>query len=330
MDATRPEIISYWSLDLRVRNPQPGSDIRVDGDNVNDLIRLDMIRWEWRVPQLYELTPGQAAAATVVPVLETGPLTTSLSLTLDGDRDVVVRGDRIVFRNSALTTVVDQGAGNRVLTEPVDGTENVSLRATVCGVGTETYGAALANLSNDTTVLPVAAHQPFEPSRGANRRLRDFQRVQPIFYLEQDEGFVLLAEAFQSAEERRLIYTLQAVSPDDLGGTKGPTRSIPARQVRATTPAFRLADPGALHTIRAHQDGNLSFGGPGKHGGYLEFWVNGLPLGIRRLPDARFRFRGGPATLYIGGWPRPKAEPLFLTGEIVHINFDPINKCTPC
>ena len=55
----------------------------------------------------------------------------------------------------------------------------------------------------------------------------------------------------------------------------------------------------------------------------------GLPLGVQNLPDARFRFRGGPAELYIGAWPCDGGA-LYLTGEIVHINFDPINKCTPC
>ena len=110
--------------------------------------------------------------------------------------------------------------------------------------------------------------------------------------------------------------------------TNGRHAAIADAQVKATTPAFRLADSGALHTIRAHQDGNLGTRRD-THKGYLEFWVNGLPLGIRRLPDARFRFRGGPARLYIGAWPREDGV-LYLTGEIVHINFDPINKCTPC
>jgi len=193
--------------------------------------------------------------------------------------------------------------------------------------GISDQAARGARRSDDATPLPVAAHQPFERA-GTIKRLRDFQSVQPIFYLEQAVGFVLLAEAFQSAEERRLIYTLRAVTDDTVLETNGHKAAISDAQVKATTPAFRLADSGALHTIRAHQDGNLGTRRD-THKGYLEFWVNGLPLGIRRLPDARFRFRGGPARLYIGAWPREDGA-LYLTGEIVHINFDPINKCTPC
>ena len=327
MDADRPETISYWSLDLRVRDPHPDrGDIRVDDGNVNDLILLAYRRWEWQAPKLYDLEPSRKSRTPVLPTLEATQVTTAVDLSLVGDKDIVVRGDRIVFRNSGLTAVVDQGEAQRVLTEPVDGTENVSLLATVAGIAHREMNGA--RTSDDDTTLPVAAHQPFERAGGV-KRLRDFASLQPIFYLEQDEGFVLLIEAFQSAEERRLIYTLRAVTEDNTDArSNGRTATISDAQVKATTPAFRLADSGGLHTIRAHQDGNLSKQRD-SHKGYLEFWVNGLPLGIRRLHDARFRFRGGPARLYIGGWPRGDA-PLFLTGEIVHINFDPINKCTPC
>lgn len=327
MDVDRPETISYWSLDLRVRDPHPDrGDIRVDDGNVNDLILLAYRRWEWQAPKLYDLEPSRKSRTPVLPTLEATQVMTAVNLSLVGDKDIVVRGDRIVFRNSGLTAVVDQGAGRGVLTEPVDGTENVSLMATVAGIShREAEGA---RHSDDDTPLPVAAHQPFERP-GAVKRLRDFRSVQPIFYLEQDVGFVLLAEAFQSAEERRLIYTLRAVTEDTTDAkSNGRSATISDAQVKAATPAFRLADGDAPHTIRAHQDGNLGTRRD-THNGYLEFWVNGLPLGIRRLPDARFRFRGGPARLYIGGWPRGDA-PLYLTGEIVHINFDPINKCTPC
>ena len=327
MDADRPETISYWSLDLRVRDPHPDrGDIRVDDSNVNDLILLAYHRWEWQAPKLYDLEPSRKGGAPVLPTLDATQVKTVVNLSLVGDKDIVVRGDRIVFRNSGLTAVVDQGEQLRVLTEPVDGTENVSLMASVAGiVAHEPQGA---RRSDDATPLPVAAHQPFERA-GTIKRLRDFHSVQPIFYLEQSEGFVLLAEAFQSAEERRLIYTLRAVVDDTSSAqTNGRPAAIADAQVKATTPAFRLADSSALHTIRAHQDGNLGTRRD-MHKGYLEFWVNGLPLGIRRLPDARFRFRGGPARLYIGAWPRADG-PLYLTGEIVHINFDPINKCTPC
>ena len=326
MDADRPETISYWSLDLRVRDPHPDrGDIRVDDSNVNDLILLAYHRWEWQAPKLYDLEPSRKGGAPVLPTLDATQVKTVVNLSLVGDKDIVVRGDRIVFRNSGLTAVVDQGEQLRVLTEPVDGTENVSLMATVAGISDQ--AARGARRSDDATPLPVAAHQPFERA-GTIKRLRDFQSVQPIFYLEQAVGFVLLAEAFQSAEERRLIYTLRAVTDDTVLETNGHKAAISDAQVKATTPAFRLADSGALHTIRAHQDGNLGTRRD-THKGYLEFWVNGLPLGIRRLPDARFRFRGGPARLYIGAWPRADG-PLYLTGEIVHINFDPINKCTPC
>lgn len=326
MDADRPETISYWSLDLRVRDPHPDrGDIRVDDSNVNDLIQLAYHRWEWQAPKLYDLEPSRQGGPPVLPTLAATQVKTVVNLSLVGDKDVVVRGDRIVFRNSGLTAVVDQGEQLRVLTEPVDGTENVSLMATVAGISDQ--AARAAHRSKDNTPLPVAAHQPFERA-GTIKRLRDFQSVQPIFYLEQAVGFVLLAEAFQSPEERRLIYTLRAVTDDTALETNGHKAAIADAQVKATTPAFRLADSGALHTIRAHQDGNLGTRRD-THKGYLEFWVNGLPLGIRRLPDARFRFRGGPARLYIGAWPREDGA-LYLTGEIVHINFDPINKCTPC
>jgi len=327
MDADRPETISYWSLDLRVRDPHPEQgDIRVDDSNVNDLILLAYNRWEWQAPKLYDLEPSRKNRTPVLPTLEATQVTKAVNLSLVGDKDVAVRGDRIIFRNSGLTALVDQGEGQRVLTEPVDGTENVSLLATVAGIGDQEPQDA--HRSEDDTALPVAAHQPFERA-GTIKRLRDFHGVQPIFYLEQEVGFVLLAEAFQSTEERRLIYTLRAVTGETTrGATNGRTGSIADAQVKATTPAFRLADSGARHTIRAHQDGNLG-ARRDRHHGYLEFWVNGLPLGIRRLPDARFRFRGGPARLYIGAWPRADG-PLYLTGESVHINFDPINKCTPC
>ena len=89
---------------------------------------------------------------------------------------------------------------------------------------------------------------------------------------------------------------------------------------------FFQAEDGIRDLVRSRGLGDVY---KRQHKGYLEFWVNGLPLGIRRLPDARFRFRGGPARLYIGAWPREDGA-LYLTGEIVHINFDPINKCTPC
>ena len=332
MDADRPETISYWSLDLRVRDPHPDrGDIPVDDDNVNKLILLAYHRWEWQAPMLYDLAPSRKGRPPVLPTLQATQVQTAINLSLVGDKKVFVRGDRIVFHNSGLTALVDQGEELRVLTEPVDGTENVSLMASVAGITAQEPQEA--RLSDDTTPLPVAAHQPFERA-GTIKRLRDFHSVQPIFYLEQSEGFVLLAEAFQSAEERRLIYTLRAVtddaSSDDAAPHKGKGRhaAIANAQVKATTPAFRLADSGALHTIRAHQDGNLG-ARRDIHKGYLEFWVNGLPLGIRRLSDARFRFRGGPARLYIGAWPRADGS-LYLTGEIVHINFDPINKCTPC
>jgi len=327
MDANNPETISYWSLDLRVRDPHPGTNVTVNARNVNDLIRLDMVRWEWIVPRLYDLSPKQSSGEAVVPVLATGPQTTPVTLLPAGPGDITVRGERIVFRNSALTATVDQGEADRVLTAPVDGTENVSLVATVAAIDGAAGGAAAARRANDATQLPLAAHQPFE-TRSAPLRLSEFRRVQPIFYLEQHEGFVLLAEGFQDNGERRLIYTLQAVTAE--AAEAGRVGAIPPSQVRATTPAFNLADGRALHTIRAHQDGNLRFGGRGSYGGYLEFWVNGLPLGIRRLPDARFRFRGGPASLFIGGWPQPGGEALYLTGEIIHLNFDPINKCIPC
>jgi hypothetical protein len=332
MDADRPETISYWSLDLRVRDPHPElDDIIVDDSNVNDLILLAYHRWEWQAPKLYDLEQSRKNGPPVLPTLEATQVQTVVNLSLVGDKDIVVRGDRIIFRNSGLTAEVDQGEHLRVMTEPVDGTENVSLMATVAGIGDQARPGAPA--SDDDTTLPVAAHQPFERA-GTMKRLRDFTSVQPIFYLEQAVGFVLLAEAFQSAEERRLIYTLRAVTDDAssdeaaLEATNGGHASISNAQVKATTPAFRLADSGARHTIRAHQDGNLGRRRD-SHNGYLEFWVNGLPLGIRRLPDARFRFRGGPARLYIGAWPREDGA-LYLTGEIVHINFDPINKCTPC
>lgn len=327
MNADRPETISYWSLDLRVRDPHPDrGDIPVNDDNVNDLILLAYNRWEWQAPMLYDLAPSRKGRPPVLPTLQATQVQVAVNLSLVGDKKVFVRGDRIVFYNSGLTALVDQGEQLRVLTEPVDGTENVSLMASVAGiVAHEPQGA---RRSDDATPLPVAAHQPFERA-GTIKRLRDFHSVQPIFYLEQSEGFVLLAEAFQSAEERRLIYTLRAVVDDTSSAqTNGRPAAIADAQVKATTPAFRLADSSALHTIRAHQDGNLGTRRD-THKGYLEFWVNGLPLGIRRLPDARFRFRGGPARLYIGAWPRADG-PLYLTGEIVHINFDPINKCTPC
>ena len=327
MNADRPETISYWSLDLRVRDPHPDrGDIPVNDDNVNDLILLAYNRWEWQAPMLYDLAPSRKGRPPVLPTLQATQVQVAVNLLLVGDKKVFVRGDRIVFYNSGLTALVDQGEQLRVLTEPVDGTENVSLMASVAGiVAHEPQGA---RRSDDATPLPVAAHQPFERA-GTIKRLRDFHSVQPIFYLEQSEGFVLLAEAFQSAEERRLIYTLRAVVDDTSSAqTNGRPAAIADAQVKATTPAFRLADSSALHTIRAHQDGNLGTRRD-MHKGYLEFWVNGLPLGIRRLPDARFRFRGGPARLYIGAWPRADG-PLYLTGEIVHINFDPINKCTPC
>ncbi len=327
MNADRPETISYWSLDLRVRDPHPDrGDIPVNDDNVNDLILLAYNRWEWQAPMLYDLAPSRKGRPPVLPTLQATQVQVAVNLSLVGDKKVFVRGDRIVFYNSGLTALVDQGEQLRVLTEPVDGTENVSLMASVAGiVAHEPQGA---RRSDDATPLPVAAHQPFERA-GTIKRLRDFHSVQPIFYLEQSEGFVLLAEAFQSAEERRLIYTLRAVVDDTSSAqTNGRPAAIADAQVKATTPAFRLADSSALHTIRAHQDGNLGTRRD-MHKGYLEFWVNGLPLGIRRLPDARFRFRGGPARLYLGAWPRADG-PLYLTGEIVHINFDPINKCTPC
>ena len=212
MDADRPETISYWSLDLRVRDPHPDrGDIRVDDSNVNDLILLAYHRWEWQAPKLYDLEPSRKGGAPVLPTLDATQVKTVVNLSLVGDKDIVVRGDRIVFRNSGLTAVVDQGEQLRVLTEPVDGTENVSLMATVAGISDQ--AARGARRSDDATPLPVAAHQPFERA-GTIKRLRDFQSVQPIFYLEQAVGFVLLAEAFQSAEERRLIYTLRAVTDD--------------------------------------------------------------------------------------------------------------------
>ena len=38
MDVTQPETISFWSLDLRVRDPHPEQgEIRVNDGNVNDL-----------------------------------------------------------------------------------------------------------------------------------------------------------------------------------------------------------------------------------------------------------------------------------------------------
>ncbi len=328
MDVTQPETISFWSLDLRVRDPHSErGEIRVNNGNVNDLIRLEHHRWKWQAPQLYDLQPTRKSGPPVLPTLEAEFTPTPISLSLVGDEDIVVRGDRIILRNSGLAAIVDQGEEQRVLTEPVDGTENVSLTATVAGIS---YPGATqsALLAGEDVELPVAARQPFERP-GVKKRLRQFEAVQPIFFLEQDVGFVLLAEMFQSAEKRRLIYTLQAVTGENgANASAAATGSISDAQVKAMTPAFRLADGNAQHTIRAHQDGNL-----GRrrdlHKGYLEFWVNGLPLGIRELPDARFRFRGGQARLYIGAWPRGNSW-LYLTGEIVHINFDPINKCMPC
>ena len=326
MDPTRPETISFWSLDLRVRDPHPeAGDIRVTDANVNDLITLAYMRWEWQAPRLYDLSPSRSGAP-VVPVLDRVETPVAIGLSMIGDKDIVVRGDRIVFRNSGLEGTVEGGASGRIMTEPVDGTENISLTATVAGIVHDASKQARP-LPSDSTRVPVAAFQPFEET-GTMLRLDTFASIQPLFYLEQAVGFVLLAEVFQSPEERRLVYTLRPVTDD--GGVEAADAppSIDSAQVKATTPAFRLADSGALHTIRAHQDGNLG-AKQGGHRGYLEFWVNGLPLGVRLLSDARFRFRGGPAKLTIGAWPR-RDETLYLTGEIVHINFDPINKCTPC
>ena len=324
MDPTQPETISFWSLDLRVRDPHAeAGDICVDDRNVNDLIALAYIRWEWQAPRLYDLTPSRTGNP-VVPVLQNVDAPVPIPLSLVGDKDIVVRGDRILFRNTGLEGTVEASKGGRVMTEPVDGTENVSLAATVAGI---VHDPSKRPMSNDNTRVPVAAFQPFEEA-GTSLRLDAFASIQPLFYLEQEVGFVLLAEVFQSPDERRLVYTLRAVTDAGRAKAAGGGPSIDDAQVKAVTPAFRLADSGALHTIRAHQDGNLG-ATRGGHRGYLEFWVNGLPLGIRKLPDARFRFRGGPAKLYIGAWPR-RAETLYLTGEIVHINFDPINKCTPC
>ena len=330
MNVDRPETISYWSLDLRVRDPHPEQgDIPVNKDNVNDLILLAYRRWEWQAPKLYDLAPSRRSRTPVLPTLEATQVLTAVNLSLVGDKDIVVNGDRIIFRNSGLMALVDQVEEQRVLTEPVDGTENVSLLATVAGITHQASQAARGS-DDDTTTLPVTTHQPFEHT-DTSLLLRDFPSVQPIFYLQQAVGFVLLAEVFQSAEERRLIYTLRAVKDGDdavLDEKNRRCRSISDAQVKAMTPAFRLADSGAPHTIRAHQDGNLG-ARRDLHKGYLEFWVNGLPLGVQNLPDARFRFRGGPAELYIGAWPCDGGA-LYLTGEIVHINFDPINKCTPC
>jgi len=326
MDPTRPETISFWSLDLRVRDPHPeAGDIRVTDANVNDLITLAYMRWEWQAPRLYDLLPSRSGDP-VVPVLGRVEAPTPIPLSLIGDKDIVVRGDRIVFRNSGLAGTVEGGASGRIMTEPVDGTENVSLTATVAGIVHE-GGQRARPMPSDSTRVPVAAFQPFEET-GTTLRLDGFAAIQPLFYLEQAVGFVLLAEVFQSPDERRLVYSLRPVT--DEGGVEATDAapSIDSAQVKAATPAFRLADSGALHTIRAHQDVNLGTRKGGRRG-YLEFWVNGLPLGVRMLSDARFRFRGGPAKLTVGAWPR-RDETLYLTGEIVHINFDPINKCTPC
>ena len=46
---------------------------------------------------------------------------TAVNLSLVGDKDIVVNGDRIIFRNSGLMALVDQVEEQRVLTEPVDG-----------------------------------------------------------------------------------------------------------------------------------------------------------------------------------------------------------------
>ena len=222
MNADRPETISYWSLDLRVRDPHPDrGDIPVNDDNVNDLILLAYNRWEWQAPMLYDLAPSRKGRPPVLPTLQATQVQVAVNLSLVGDKKVFVRGDRIVFHNSGLTALVDQGEELRVLTEPVDGTENVSLMASVAGITAQEPQEA--RLSDDTTPLPVAAHQPFERA-GTIKRLRDFHSVQPIFYLEQSEGFVLLAEAFQSAEERRLIYTLRAVVDLSLIHISEPTR----------------------------------------------------------------------------------------------------------
>ena len=114
MDPTRPETISFWSLDLRVRDPHPeAGDIRVTDDNVNDLITLAYMRWEWQAPRLYDLLPSRSGDP-VVPVLERVEAPTPIPLSLIGDKDIVVRGDRIVFRNSGLAGTVEGGASGRI------------------------------------------------------------------------------------------------------------------------------------------------------------------------------------------------------------------------
>lgn len=307
-----------------------------------------------RVPALeythsnYQRLPGSAhgfETSGVAPLTlknrETRIYTTGTGLTPVGEKKLFVESPPLVkFDRSGLSTEIDlrHDTVNAVPIDKIGSTENLSIRATIQTVitGRELAGVEPDDLSK-ITLTPLVDSMPM--SRGDVRQrlvnqaytleLNYFDSLRPIIFLKQHaKGFLLLAELGRADGERRILFSIDStISRRNQKSPQNRQRSIPSRQIRLVTPAFRVPD-GGYYTIRVHQDGDIFGQQP-----YIEFWIENVPLGIYPLSAGEgFRFTKGPSEIGIGYWPRkseahPDRQDLFFDGHISDILVDPHGHC---
>lgn len=186
------------------------------------------------------------------------------------------------------------------------GKENVSIRAVV-DIPTD---KAKHQVMGQVNVSSASDH-----ALGAGTVSAEPNRFQPIFYIDQPDGYILLAET-EDHGARHVVWTIKGSAEkrglfaDDL--------------IRGGTPAFELD---GWHMLRVHQDGERS-----ADGDYLEFWVDQLSLGYLDLDNGNFPFNRLPTRFYIGIFPDAEDRTKLhgLKGAIKQLYFDPNDVCHGC
>lgn len=189
---------------------------------------------------------------------------------------------------------------------PLFGKENVSIRAVV-DIPEQNARHQVMGAINVTRVV--------DHVHGRDTVSADPNRFHPIFYIDQPDGYILLAET-EDFGARHVVWTIKAEE-----GSRG---LFADELLRGGTPAFALD---GWHMLRVHQDGERS-----ADGDYLEFWVDQLSLGYFDLMEGSFPFNRLPTRFYIGIFPdaddRTKLHG--LKGAIKHLYFDPNDVCHGC
>jgi hypothetical protein len=193
----------------------------------------------------------------------------------------------IEFHNSGYLANVNLmiEAQDKWSTRLIGSTEDLSLRATLrndqaadLGEG-KLIAAQIANTSRAEKITLLSTGGQTVTAPGFSPE--SIEDVRPIIYLEQAEGFVLLAELIDGFGNRRVLFSVHI--REEVGSRQ---HWIVSR------PYFVLAPD--WYTLRVHQDGDISQpmkNADGQSHRYFEFWVNNLPLGIYRLPSINFPFK---------------------------------------